>query len=1335
MPPRIERLAADFLEQPVRITVGTAGQAASNVRQHVEVFETEAEKFPWLRARIDGVGRTGRAGAAGEAFTLVSKEMKKGKGDANPRRMAALLVEHLEDVRQTASNKLLSLAMEFQPFKAARAAGLRFDDSMVKGKGKGKGSKGSGDARLVLAIGFHRSTVFAMGLELPPCLIFSLFCLLVPVFMAYNGGATAATVDTIQQEESWSPAGIGFLGAMDKIGMTMAAAFWGRLAAVVFGSGGVASGVGNGLGTIIAGFTTAQGYSYEFAFQIEASVLFVLLLALLATGERSLRYRDEVEPVRIKSPVKRVVRLANESLDEHLVDTASRPNDGERDVMSQLRQLWENPLFCRCAMAYSSANYVNSALQFLWVRVFMEIWNLSKDYCVTSFLIISASSGALGILAASCQKVEHDDSGKLLTLRFVHKAFSGSVLGAFVVLLGVLPQLHQQLHQPEASSLELRSLITTWLGLAMVMVGVTAVPGLLQILCIESVEDAELRSFATGLAQGANNFLGFAMGPMVPQLAMDFLQCHLGWGHEKALASALFTALLGTSMGALSTTLAAFAAKIGAQAWSAHQAEFWPWEKRQSTGHAEALLSISEGREADRHPFEGIGALSAGASEILDLLFKPQYGASLQVLKVEIGGDTQSTDGSEPSHMRYRGETPDCTRGYEAWLLQEAKARNPAIRTYALAWGVPGWIGNGTFFSEELGSQGSYRTVPCILFVDTLQDNIFYHVSWLTCIKERYNIDIDYIGLWNEMPWGDAWYEAQLGTQLVLLDQASGAISTDFLGFFSRDQRFQELVAAVGLHYPCTPDQKLLDTLAAHPRTRFWSSEERLGRNRRQNQATYGAGCWGRMINQNYVRMNATSSIAWSLVWSVYPNLECFGNGLLYANEPWSGHYEVMPPIWTSAHTTQFTKPGWTYLPVGEAAGDLPEHMLDKLQCRCMYHDGCFHTQQPKNTQQLQFQLSENLRAAARGKDLEVWATNGSHWFQRLEAVRMDAEGRLRISLEADAIVTITTLHGATKMGQRESHQIPVSKPFPLPFEEAFETELHRSPAFFSDQGGTFEVVEDGDGIANVRLNQVLQQQVLQAPIGWAGSAPEPLTLFGGTNWTDLDVEVPFGHSAPLSLLQDRHIGLCARVLRYTFFNSGGKPQGYCLQVVDSLKGQEAAKKAAEKGWLRLRLEVYKARISAFVEGAQLASILDTSLPMGQVAFSCGYHKCQFDNLKVLPKAAPVTSFILTSRPLLKLYSPVTFHYDSRTCDPSPSETLKRNDFTGFIGLAFVPKIEIKVAALGRMVLKGGPLLTEVHNVQLLEQDNVTGLRYVASAAVPTTHTQQAISCVETLQR
>ena len=55
--------------------------------------------------------------------------------------------------------------------------------------------------------------------------------------------------------------------------------------------------------------------------------------------------------------------------------------------------------------------------------------------------------------------------------------------------------------------------------------------------------------------------------------------------------------------------------------------------------------------------FDGIGALSGGGgtsiflrdypaaqqSLILDLLFKPSYGASLHMLKVDIGGDAQIT--------------------------------------------------------------------------------------------------------------------------------------------------------------------------------------------------------------------------------------------------------------------------------------------------------------------------------------------------------------------------------------------------------------------------------------------------------------------------------------------------------------------------------------------------------------------------------------------------------------------------------------------------------------------------------------------------------------------
>jgi hypothetical protein len=99
--------------------------------------------------------------------------------------------------------------------------------------------------------------------------------------------------------------------------------------------------------------------------------------------------------------------------------------------------------------------------------------------------------------------------------------------------------------------------------------------------------------------------------------------------------------------------------------------------------------------------FDGLGAASAGASsrllidypepqrsQILDYLFKPGYGAALQHLKVEIGADVNSTDGSEPSHMR----TPtdhDSSRGYEWWLMAEAHKRNPNILLEVLPWGAP----------------------------------------------------------------------------------------------------------------------------------------------------------------------------------------------------------------------------------------------------------------------------------------------------------------------------------------------------------------------------------------------------------------------------------------------------------------------------------------------------------------------------------------------------------------------------------------------------------------------------------------------------------------------
>src|SRR3974390_725090 len=79
---------------------------------------------------------------------------------------------------------------------------------------------------------------------------------------------------------------------------------------------------------------------------------------------------------------------------------------------------------------------------------------------------------------------------------------------------------------------------------------------------------------------------------------------------------------------------------------------------------AQQTQVVIDGRRKGRG-FDGLGALSAGASsrllidypepqrsQILDYLFKPAYGAALQHLKVEVGGEVNSTARTKPTHMR-----------------------------------------------------------------------------------------------------------------------------------------------------------------------------------------------------------------------------------------------------------------------------------------------------------------------------------------------------------------------------------------------------------------------------------------------------------------------------------------------------------------------------------------------------------------------------------------------------------------------------------------------------------------------------------------------------------
>ena len=79
--------------------------------------------------------------------------------------------------------------------------------------------------------------------------------------------------------------------------------------------------------------------------------------------------------------------------------------------------------------------------------------------------------------------------------------------------------------------------------------------------------------------------------------------------------------------------------------------------------------------------FMGLGGLSGGGGTsrllydyeephrgtVLDALFTPKAGGNLQILKVEIGGDGQSTEATEASHMHTRDDL-SYERGYEVCM-------------------------------------------------------------------------------------------------------------------------------------------------------------------------------------------------------------------------------------------------------------------------------------------------------------------------------------------------------------------------------------------------------------------------------------------------------------------------------------------------------------------------------------------------------------------------------------------------------------------------------------------------------------------------------------------
>lgn len=661
--------------------------------------------------------------------------------------------------------------------------------------------------------------------------------------------------------------------------------------------------------------------------------------------------------------------------------------------------------------------------------------------------------------------------------------------------------------------------------------------------------------------------------------------------------------------------------------------------------------------------FEGIGAVSGGGatsvllkdypepqrSQVLDLLFKPKFGASMSALLVEVPGDGNSTQGSEPSHMHTRDDL-NLYRGYEWWLMREAKQRNPRLTLDAVAWGAPGWVGNGEFWSQDMAD---------------------YYVKWVQGLKSAHGLDLDAIGCRNER--GVSLDFAKrlratlnaAGLQRVRLHAFDnwGDKKFDWVNALSTDTELRGAIDIISNHtmseIPTTPEVQRLAESLGKP---LWNTEEHV--------YLKGFDCEIRLVqcfNENFIRSGVTKVVNWYLVGSVYPT-EPYAEdpAAMIANSPWSGFYRTREVLWGYAHYGQFSEVGWTYLNGGSGKLEGGGSFVT-LKSPGADYSVILETNDATAPQTVTFNLSSGLSAGA----LCVWRSNAQEQFAQQASIT-PKDGSFTLTLDPKSIYSISTTTGQQKGSYAN---IPAEKRFPLPYLETFDhygasREFGYLPHYTADISGVFELAKRPDG-----SGQCLRQAAPQKPLSWA---PDWMayTIIGDGDWTDYAVSVD------VLLTNDAGAGVMGRI-NDVGNGWGCTPKGYYLRLQpdgtyslvaidgkagpqdigdkenqERLKAEAAAGKPRPKGesgvaagalknfdrakWHNLKLEFSGSTISGYIDGEKVVVATNAQFSRGMAGLlACEREKelstAYYDNLMITPIGAAKpepTAFSAAQKPI-----------------------------------------------------------------------------------------------------
>lgn len=629
--------------------------------------------------------------------------------------------------------------------------------------------------------------------------------------------------------------------------------------------------------------------------------------------------------------------------------------------------------------------------------------------------------------------------------------------------------------------------------------------------------------------------------------------------------------------------------------------------------------------------------------EIMNLLFKPDYGAGLTHVKIEFGTDVNSSSGTEPSIMRSADEEADVTRGAGFMFAADALSINPDITVDLLRWGEPKWVTDAFDESTDAGHAARYKWYKAAL--DKAYDTYgikFTHIS--ADANEASKVDTEWIIYFANALENETDERYDYGEIKIVASDEVGTwkISKAMM----ENEELRNAVDILGEHYNTWAD-KNAKTLNNEYGKEIWYTEGVASTNiARLAVNSNGSGINGtngaldvcnRIIN-GYYNGRMTMYEYQPAVAAYYSGAKYFPKSLINAQNPWSGYYEADCGIWTSAHFTMFMKNGWRYIDSACYGDGKEAHAISETTNNYMTVTDtetgdysiviCNDSEEQRN---YTFTLENMEKADA---PIYVWETRGpdegqaydANYFKNIGVYKPD-ENKFSVEVKPYSIVTITTLDKTadTSVDKCGYKDIPLDINYNDDFEysDEFLSARGYAPLYTTDYGGAFEV-DTVDG------NKVLMQKINMdnKPTDWRfRGTPYPITSLGDDRWSNYNAEIDF------KLVDDSNKNYVSFGVRYLLaeLDTNSAENGYSLKISpDGKWSLRKNTKSVADGvienfdstvWHTVKITANGQNITAYLDGNKITSYLDESgyAHSGRIMIGSSLYNNLFDNLKVTP--------------------------------------------------------------------------------------------------------------------